>query len=68
MLALLGAAAAIAALAGTSGGQAAPSAKPVVIGWAFDQSGQMAPFDNPRARGREDPDQEAERQGRRGRP
>jgi branched-chain amino acid transport system substrate-binding protein len=46
-LALLGAAAAIAALAGTSGGQAAPSAKPVVIGWAFDQSGQMAPFDDP---------------------
>ena len=47
VLALLGAAAAIAALAGTSGGQAAPSAKPVVIGWAFDQSGQMAPFDDP---------------------
>ena len=47
VLALLGAAAAIAALAGTSGGQAAPSAKPVVIGWAYDQSGQMAPFDNP---------------------
>jgi branched-chain amino acid transport system substrate-binding protein len=46
-LALLGAAAAIAALVGTSGGQAAPSAKPVVIGWAYDKAGQMAPFDNP---------------------
>jgi branched-chain amino acid transport system substrate-binding protein len=39
---------AIAALAATSGGRAASSAKkPVVIGWAFDLSGQMAPFDNP---------------------
>src|SRR6476620_6552208 len=48
VLALLGAAAAIAAIVGTSGGQAAPSAKkPVVIGWAFDQAGQMAPFDDP---------------------
>ena len=48
MLALLGAAAAIAALVATSGGQAAPSAKkPVVIGWAFDKSGQMSPFDDP---------------------
>ena len=48
MLALLGAAAAIAALVGTSGGQAASSAKkPIVIGWAFDKSGQMAPFDDP---------------------
>ena len=48
VLALLGAAAAIAALVGTSGGQAASSAKkPVVIGWAFDKSGQMAPFDDP---------------------
>jgi branched-chain amino acid transport system substrate-binding protein len=46
-LALLGAAAAIAALVGTSGGQAASSAKPVVIGWAYDKAGQMAPFDNP---------------------
>ena len=39
---------AIAALAGTTGSHAAPAAKKtVVIGWAFDQSGQMAPFDNP---------------------
>ena len=39
---------AIAALAGTTGGHAASAAKkPVVIGWAFDKSGQMAPFDNP---------------------
>jgi branched-chain amino acid transport system substrate-binding protein len=48
LVALLGAVAAIAALAATTGGQAASSAKkPVVIGWAFDKSGQMAPFDNP---------------------
>src|SRR5580765_1301250 len=48
VLALLGAAAAIAAIVGTSGGQAASAAKkPVVIGWAYDLSGQMAPFDNP---------------------
>jgi branched-chain amino acid transport system substrate-binding protein len=38
---------AIAALAGSTGGHAASAAKPVVIGWAFDKSGQMAPFDNP---------------------
>jgi branched-chain amino acid transport system substrate-binding protein len=39
---------AIAALAATSGGRAASSAKkPVVIGWGYDLSGQMAPFDNP---------------------
>jgi branched-chain amino acid transport system substrate-binding protein len=48
LVALLGAVAAIAALAATTGGQAASSAKkPVVIGWAFDKSGQMAPFDDP---------------------
>jgi branched-chain amino acid transport system substrate-binding protein len=43
---LLGATVAIAALAATNGGHA-QTAKPVVIGWAYDQSGQMAPFDNP---------------------
>ena len=48
LVALLGAVAAIAALAASSGGQAASSAKkPLVIGWAFDKSGQMAPFDDP---------------------
>ena len=48
LVALLGAVAVIAALAATTGGQAASSAKkPVVIGWAFDKSGQMAPFDDP---------------------
>jgi branched-chain amino acid transport system substrate-binding protein len=48
-VALLGATVAIAALAATTGGHAAPAKKkkPVVIGWAFDKSGQMAPFDNP---------------------
>jgi branched-chain amino acid transport system substrate-binding protein len=41
-------ASAIAAVAGTTGGHAATSAKkPIVIGWAFDSKGQMAPFDNP---------------------
>jgi branched-chain amino acid transport system substrate-binding protein len=48
LAALLGAAAAIAALAGTTGGHAAAVAKkPITIGWAFDAKGQMAPFDNP---------------------
>jgi branched-chain amino acid transport system substrate-binding protein len=47
VLALLGTAAAIAAVVGTSGGQAASGAKPLVIGWAYDKAGQMAPFDNP---------------------
>jgi branched-chain amino acid transport system substrate-binding protein len=48
LAALLGAAVAIAALAATTGGQAAGSAKkPIVIGWAYDLKGQMAPFDNP---------------------
>jgi branched-chain amino acid transport system substrate-binding protein len=46
--ALAVAVAVIAALAGTTGSHAAPAAKKrVVIGWAFDKSGQMAPFDNP---------------------
>jgi branched-chain amino acid transport system substrate-binding protein len=44
----LAAVVAIAALAGTTGSHAAPAAKKtVIIGWAYDQSGQMAPFDNP---------------------
>jgi branched-chain amino acid transport system substrate-binding protein len=39
---------AIAALAATTGGSAASAAKkPVVIGWAYDLKGQMAPFDDP---------------------
>ncbi len=45
---LLGATVAIAALAATTGSHAAPAAKkPVVIGWAYDKSGNMSPFDNP---------------------
>jgi branched-chain amino acid transport system substrate-binding protein len=48
LAALLAAAVAIAALAGTTGSHAAPTAKKkVIIGWAYDQAGQMAPFDNP---------------------
>jgi branched-chain amino acid transport system substrate-binding protein len=46
--AALAAVVAIAALAGTTGSRAAPAAKKtVIIGWAFDQAGQMAPFDDP---------------------
>jgi branched-chain amino acid transport system substrate-binding protein len=48
LAALLGAVVAVAALAATTGGNAATDAKkPIVIGWAFDQGGQMAPFDDP---------------------
>ncbi len=48
LAALLAAAAGIAAFAGTTGGHAAAAAKkPIIIGWAFDSKGQMAPFDNP---------------------
>jgi branched-chain amino acid transport system substrate-binding protein len=50
-LALLGATVAVAALVATSGGRAASAKvsakKPLVIGWAYDKAGQMAPFDNP---------------------
>ena len=48
LAAIMAAAVAVAALGGTTGGHAATAAKKtVVIGWAFDSSGQMAPFDNP---------------------
>jgi branched-chain amino acid transport system substrate-binding protein len=48
LAALLAAAAGIAAFAGTTGGHAAAAAKkPIIIGWAFDSKGQMAPFDDP---------------------
>ena len=48
LVALTAVAVTIAALGATAGGHAAPAAKKtVVIGWAYDQSGQMAPFDNP---------------------
>jgi len=48
LAALLAAAVAVAASVATTGGQAASAAKkPLVIGWAFDKSGKMAPFDNP---------------------
>src|SRR6266498_5164737 len=35
------------ALAAAGGNRAAQAKKPIVIGWAFDSSGNMAPFDNP---------------------
>jgi len=44
---LLGATVAIAALAATTGSHATAAKKPVVIGWAYDKSGNMSPFDNP---------------------
>ena len=48
LAALLGAAVAVAAIAGATRGHAATDAKkPIVIGWAFDSKGQMAPFDDP---------------------
>ncbi len=48
MVALVAATVAVAALAATTGGRAAPTAKkPIVIGWAYDKSGQMSPFDDP---------------------
>jgi branched-chain amino acid transport system substrate-binding protein len=48
LAALTAAAVTIAALAATTGSNAASTArKTVTIGWAYDQSGQMAPFDNP---------------------
>jgi branched-chain amino acid transport system substrate-binding protein len=40
--------AAIAALAASVGGSATAATRgPIVIGWAYDAKGQMAPFDNP---------------------
>src|SRR5919206_2949799 len=44
LVALAAIASAVAASAGTHSAQAK---KPIVIGWAFDSSGSMAPFDNP---------------------
>ena len=35
------------AVAATAGTHAAQAKKPIVIGWAFDSTGAMAPFDNP---------------------
>ena len=35
------------ALAATAATRGAQAKKPIVIGWAFDSSGAMAPFDNP---------------------
>src|SRR5215210_3023071 len=35
------------ALAATAGRQGTQAAKPIVIGWAFDSTGAMAPFDGP---------------------
>jgi len=47
MAALLVGAAATAALASTGGKAASAGKKKVVIGWAYDKGGQMAPFDDP---------------------
>jgi branched-chain amino acid transport system substrate-binding protein len=46
--ALVAAVAVLAAVVGTTGGLAAPAAKKkIVIGWAYDSSGSMKPFDTP---------------------
>ena len=45
--ALLAAAAAVVAVAVTAAGAGAASTQPIVIGWAFDSKGAMAPFDGP---------------------
>ncbi len=37
----------VAAFAALAAGSATAAAKPIVIGWAFDSKGAMAPFDNP---------------------
>jgi branched-chain amino acid transport system substrate-binding protein len=48
IVALVAATVAVAALVATTGGRAASDAKkPIVIGWAYDKSGQMSPFDDP---------------------
>ena len=47
LAALLVPLAAIAALAVMAAGSASAAAKPIVIGWAFDSKGAMAPFDDP---------------------
>ena len=47
-LALLVVAAALVTLAASAAARTtAPAASPIVIGWAFDSKGAMAPFDNP---------------------
>src|SRR5438034_1664816 len=35
------------ALAATAGHRSASAKGPIIIGWAFDSKGAMAPFDNP---------------------
>jgi branched-chain amino acid transport system substrate-binding protein len=48
IVALVAATVAVAALVATTGGRAASDAKkPIVIGWAYDKSGQMSPFYDP---------------------
>jgi branched-chain amino acid transport system substrate-binding protein len=47
MVALLVPLAALVALAVVVAGSASAAGKPIVIGWAFDSKGGMAPFDNP---------------------
>ena len=47
LAALLAAAVAAVAVAVTAAGAGAASTQPIVIGWAFDSKGAMAPFDGP---------------------
>jgi branched-chain amino acid transport system substrate-binding protein len=46
-VAVVAAVTALAAVAALGGSASAATKKPIVIGWAFDSSGQMAPFDGP---------------------
>ena len=47
-LILAGVLIAVVALAATAAARTtSPAAGPIVIGWAFDSKGAMAPFDNP---------------------
>jgi branched-chain amino acid transport system substrate-binding protein len=47
LAAILGVSGSLAAVAGLSGGSASAAPAPIVIGWAFDSKGAMAPFDGP---------------------
>ena len=56
---------AVAAVGAGVGASKTNAQAPIVIGWAYDSKGNMAPFDNPALRGREDPRRPGQREGRR---
>ena len=58
----------VAAVVGTGvGGGATDQGGPITIGWAYDTTGTMAPFDSAGCRSRKDPCQDDQREGRRSR-